>query len=114
MAISSPRIAALASSVALLLGPTLAPAQGVKAGVVTQLQGKVAATHATAPDPVALKYRDDVFLQDKIVTADQALARALLGGTALLALREHSRVTITEAPGQSTIPPTPGPASPAG
>ena len=103
MAISSPRIAALVSSVALLLGPTLAPAQGVKAGVVTQLQGKVVATHATAPEPVALKYRDDVFLQDKLVTGDQALARVLLGGKALLTLREHSLVTITEVPGQSTI-----------
>jgi len=103
MAIPIPRFAALTSSVALLLGPTLAAAQGVKAGVVTQLQGKVVATHAAAPEPVALKYRDDVFLQDKIVTGDQALARVLLGGVALLTLREHSLVTLTEVPGQSTI-----------
>src|SRR5438105_382903 len=108
MAIPIPRFAALVSSVALLLGPTLAAAQGVKAGVVTQLQGKVVATHATAPEAVALKYRDDVFLQDKIVTGDQALARVLLGGTALLTLREHSRVTITEVPGKSTIALTSG------
>ncbi len=108
MAIPIPRFAALVSSVALLLGPTLAAAQGVKAGVVTQLQGKVVATHATAPEPVALKYRDDVFLQDKIVTGDQALARVLLGGVALLTLREHSLVTITEVPGQSTIALTSG------
>ena len=108
MAIPIPRFAALVSAVALLLGPALAAAQGVKAGVVTQLQGKVVATHATAPDPVALKYRDDVFLQDKIVTGDQALARVLLGGTALLTLREHSRVTITEVPGKSTIALTSG------
>jgi len=103
MAIPIPRFAALVSAVALLLGPALAAAQGVKAGVVTQLQGKVVATHATAPEPVALKYRDDVFLQDKLVTGDQALARVLLGGKALLTLREHSLVTITEVPGQSTI-----------
>ena len=103
MAIPLPRFAALVSSGALLLGPALATAQGVKAGVVTQLQGKVVATHATAPEPVALKYRDDVFLQDKIVTGDQALARFLLGGMAVLTLREHSLVTLTEVPGQSTI-----------
>src|SRR5216684_350929 len=90
MAIPIPRFAALVSSAALLLGPTLAAAQGVKAGVVTQLQGKVVATHATAPEPVALKYRDDVFLQDKIVTGEQSL------------------VTITEVPGQSTIALTSG------
>jgi FecR protein len=103
MAIPILPFAALVSSLALLLGPTLAAAQGVKAGVVTQLQGKVVATHATAPEPVALKYRDDVFLQDKIVTGDQALARVLLGGMALLTLREHSLVTLTEVPGQSTL-----------
>ena len=108
MAIPIPRFAALVSAVALLLGPALAAAQGVKAGVVTQLQGKVVATHATAPDPVALRYRDDVFLQDKIVTGDQALARVLLGGKALLTLREHSLVTITEVPGKSTIALTSG------
>ncbi len=108
MAIPISRFAALVSSVALLFGPTLAAAQGVKAGVVTQLQGKVVATHAAAPEPVALKYRDDVFLQDKIVTGDQALARVLLGGKALLTLREHSLVTITEVPGQSTIALTSG------
>src|SRR5205807_8008631 len=87
---------------------TLAGAQAVKAGVVTQLQGPVVATHAAAPEPVALKYRDDVFVQDKIVTGDQALARVLLGGMALLTLREHSLVTITEVPGKSTIALTSG------
>ena len=108
MAIPIPRFAALVSSVALLLEPTLAGAQAVKAGVVTQLQGPVVATHAAAPEPVALKYRDDVFVQDKIVTGDQALARVLLGGMALLTLREHSLVTITEVPGKSTIALTSG------
>src|SRR5438552_15031224 len=91
MAIPIPRFAALVSAVALLLGPALAAAQGVKAGVVTQLQGKVVATHATAPEPVALKYRDDVFLQDKLVTGDQALARVLQIGRA--SCRERASIS---------------------
>jgi FecR-like protein len=90
-------------SAVLVLWSTLAGAQGLRAGVVTQLQGKVTATHETVPQPVALKYRDDVFLRDKIVTGDQSLARVLLGGKALLTIREHSLVTITEAPGQSAV-----------
>jgi FecR-like protein len=90
-------------SAALVLWPTLSGAQGLRAGVVTQLQGKVTTTHESVPKPIALKYRDDVFLRDKIVTGDQSLARVLLGGKALLTIREHSLVTITEAPGRSAV-----------
>ena len=91
----------------LLMGAALAPsavqAQAPKAGVVTTLEGNVTATRSAAPQPVALKFKDDIFLQDRIATGDQSLARMLLGGKAVVTVRERSVVTITEIPGRSTI-----------
>src|SRR5437016_4327729 len=81
--------------------PTLAGAQAPKAGVVTTLEGNVTATRATQPVP--LKFKDDVLLQDKIATGEQSLARMLLGGKAVVTVRERSVLTITEIPGRSTI-----------
>ncbi len=82
--------------------PSLASAQGTKAGVVTTLEGNVTVTRVTlAPQP--LKFRDDVFVNDKVVTGDQSLARMLLGGKAVVTVRERSSLTITETPGKATI-----------
>jgi hypothetical protein len=44
-----------------------------------------------------------VFLQDRVVTGDQSFARLLLGGKAVISIRERSAVTITEVPGRSTV-----------
>jgi hypothetical protein len=77
-------------------------AQTPKAGVVTTLEGTVTATRAAAA-PVALKFKDDVFYRDRITTAEQSLARMLLGGKAVVTVRERSVLTITEVPGRSTI-----------
>ncbi|MBI2206185.1 MAG: hypothetical protein HYU41_20320 [Candidatus Rokubacteria bacterium] len=41
--------------------------------------------------------------QDKITTGDRAFARLLLGGSAVVTVRERSTLTITEVPGKSTI-----------
>jgi hypothetical protein len=71
---------------------------------VTTLEGNVTATRAAAPlEPVALKFKDDVLLQDRITTGEQSLARLLLGGKAVVTVRERSILTISEAPGRSTI-----------
>jgi hypothetical protein len=88
---------------ALCLLPVPAFAQATKAGVVTTLEGNVTAARAVAPQPVPLKFRDDVFLQDRVVTGDQSFARLLLGGKAVISIRERSAVTITEVPGRSTV-----------
>lgn len=91
---------------ALLLAGALAPAPGEcqeRAGIVTTLQGEVTAARAGQPRPVALKFRDDVFLRDSITTAEQSLARLLLGGKAVVTIRERSRLTITEVPGEATV-----------
>jgi hypothetical protein len=95
---------ALALLVPLALAwPTLAEAQGTKAGVVTTLQGRATAARADLLQPVALKFKDDVFLNDRIVTDDRSIIRLLLGGRALVTVRERSTLTITEIPGRSTI-----------
>lgn len=88
---------------ALVFVPSLASAQaGSPAGVVTTLEGNVTATRATAA-PIPLKFKDNVFVQDRVTTAEQSLARMLLGGKAVVTVRERSVVTITEVPGRSMI-----------
>ena len=88
---------------AIYLLPAPALAQSTKAGVVTTLEGNVTAVRAVAPQPVPLKFKDDVFLQDRVVTGEQAFARLLLGGKAVISIRERSAVIITEVPGRSTV-----------
>jgi hypothetical protein len=95
------RCLAVLLSVALL-APSVAFAQS-KAGVVTTLEGNVSARRVALPSPVPLKFKDDVFLQDTVTTGDKSLARMLLGGKAVVTVRERSILTITEVPGRSTI-----------
>jgi hypothetical protein len=96
------RIVAIVLS-ALLLAPSAAIAQSERAGVVTTLEGNVTARRVAVQDPVALKFRDDVFLQDTVTTGDKSLARMLLGGKAVVTVRERSVLKITEIPGRSVI-----------
>src|SRR3989441_755725 len=91
----------VALSLLATLWPNLAAAQ--KAGVVTTLEGNVTAGRAAAAQPVALKFKDDVFVNDRVVTGDRSLARLLLGGKAVVTVRERSALTVTEVPGRSTI-----------
>ena len=88
---------------AVLASPSLAFAQAPKAGVVTTLEGNVTARRVALPGPVPLKFKDDVFLQDTVTTGEKSLARMLLGGKAVVTVRERSVLTITEVPGRSTI-----------
>jgi hypothetical protein len=76
---------------------------GRRAGIVTALQGTVTVTRASLGTPRVLKFRDDVMLQDRIATGDQSVARILLGGKAVITVRERSVVTITESPKVSTV-----------
>ena len=74
-----------------------------RAGVVTTLEGSVTVMRASLSEPAPLKFRDDIFVKDRIATAADSVARILLGGRAVVTVREHSVVTITEAPGLSTV-----------
>ncbi|MBI2215892.1 MAG: FecR domain-containing protein [Candidatus Rokubacteria bacterium] len=92
---------------ALLLVVAFAPrttsGQTVKAGVVSALEGNVTTSRAAVPQPIALRFRDDVYVQDRITAGDRSLVRLLLGGKAVVTLRERSSVTITERPDRSTV-----------
>lgn len=87
----------------LILAPSGVFAQSLRAGVVTTLEGNVTARRVALPAPVALKFKDDVFQQDTVTTGDKSLARMLLGGKAVVTVRERSVLTITETPNRSTI-----------
>src|SRR6202008_4147342 len=56
---------ATAALVLTALFPTIAAAQNPRAGVVTTLEGTVTARRVANPQPVSLKFKDDVFMQDR-------------------------------------------------
>ena len=87
--------------------PVPAPAQVVKAGIVTTLQGTATVARGTA-EQAPLRFRDDVYVQDRITTGDESLARILLGGKAVVTVRERSQLKITETALTSTIEITDG------
>ena len=94
--------AVVASTIATLAFVSLAAAQE-RAGVVTTLEGKVTVVRASAAEPSPLKFRDAVFVRDRIATDKDSFARVLLGGRAVVTIREYSMVTITEVPGVATV-----------
>jgi len=87
----------------LVVTPTAASAQLSKAGVVTTLYGTATVSRASLSQPIPLKFKDDVFAKDRVSTGDDSVARILLGGKAIVTVRERSSLTITELPGVSTV-----------
>jgi FecR protein len=68
-----------------------------RAGVVTTLTGQATVARSVpAPQSLPLHFKDDVFGRDRIATGEQSLVRLLLGGKALVTVRELSTFTITE------------------
>jgi hypothetical protein len=76
-------------------------ARGV--GVVTTLAGRATVARAALAEPQPLRFKDDVFARDRIATAEKSIVRVLLGGKALVTVRELSALTITEEAGRSTV-----------
>lgn len=74
-----------------------------RAGVVTTLEGRVTVSRAALPEPTPLKFKDDIYVRDRITTGADSVARILLGGRAVVTVREHSTVTITEAARVATV-----------
>lgn len=72
-------------------------------GVVTTLVGEATVARVAAPQPEALKKLDGVFPMDRITTKEHSVVHVLMGGKALLTVRELSVVTITEEGGRSTV-----------
>jgi FecR-like protein len=84
--------------------PVPAAAQTSEAvGVVTTLDGRATVARPALTAPLALKFRDDVFGRDRINTQENSLVRVLLGGKAILTVRELSQVTISEEPGRAVV-----------
>jgi hypothetical protein len=77
------------------------PGRGV--GVVTTLNGTATVARASLPSPRALHFKDDVFVRDQIATAEKSIVRVLLGGKALITVRELSSLTIKEETGRSAV-----------
>jgi hypothetical protein len=102
---SRPTTAALSLGLAIALSIGMAAgaaAQSQRAGIVTVATGTVQVARTPAPGQ-PLKFRDDVFVHDRVSTGEHSLARILLGGKAVVTLSERSVVTITEIPGHSII-----------
>lgn len=89
---------AIAAQVAL---PSVGFSQTDRVGVVTTLEGSALVARASMSAP--LKFKDDVFVHDRISTGERSFVRVLLGGKATVTAREHSVIVITELPNASTI-----------
>jgi len=72
-------------------------------GVVTTLVGEATVTRAALAQDQVLKKRDEVFPQDRITTKEHSLVHVLMGGKALLTVRELSVLTVTEEGGRATV-----------
>ena len=85
--------------------PSAAAAQSDgSAGVVTTVNGDATLIRAaTAVAPASLRMRDEIFVRDRIHTQERSLVRVLLGGKALITVRELSALTITEEARRVTV-----------
>jgi len=89
----------------LCASPVLAAAEPEEsAGVVTTVNGDATLLRAVAvAQPVSLRMRDEIFLRDRIQTRERSLVRVLLGGKALVTVRELSVLTVIEEAGRVTV-----------
>jgi hypothetical protein len=100
------RWTAIAVLAALLAANQPAPAVAQisdAVGVVTTIDGRATVARSALASPVSLKFKDDVFGRDRISTQENSLVRVLLGGKAILTVRELSEVTISEEPGRAVV-----------
>ena len=87
-----------------MLAPLSARAQTPGAvGIVTTLQGQATVTHVASTAATPLKFKDSIFERDRINTAENSIVKVLMGGRAVVTVRELSVLTITEDVGHATI-----------
>lgn len=84
------------------LVPSVATAQPAQ-GVVAMLSGRASLTRTAQLSLQPLRFKDALFEHDRIETGERSLVRVLLGGKALVTVRELSILTITEEAGPSTV-----------
>ena len=103
MALAKRLIAALlltAAAAFLLASSAMA---GERVGVVTNIEGTATVARLSEPGAQPLRFKDAVFLRDRITTGERSFVRVLLGGKATVTARERSVLTITEVPGVATV-----------
>ena len=84
--------------------PVLAWAQAApEVGVVTTMQGQATVARVASTTALPLKFRDSIFERDRINTAENSIVKVLMGGKAIVTVRELSVLTITEALGKTII-----------
>ncbi len=94
----------MAGVMALVAFPTLARAQATpEVGVVTTLQGQATVARASSTSPLPLKFRDSIFEKDRINTGEKSIVKVLMGGRAIVTVRELSVLTITEEVGRTVV-----------
>src|SRR2546426_12079185 len=103
MALAKRLIAALLLTAAAALLLASSAMAGERVGVVTNIEGTATVARLTQPDAQPLRFKDGVYLHDRITTGERSIVRVLLGGKATVTARERSVLTITEVPGTSTI-----------
>ena len=86
----------------LVLLPTVAVAQPSQ-GVVTMLSGQATLTRRAPVPPQPLRFKDDLFEYDRVNTGERSLVRVLLGGKALVTVRELSVFTVAEETRAQTV-----------
>jgi hypothetical protein len=86
-----------------ILAASPALAQTAPAGIVTAVHGSATIARAANNQTGPLRFKDDVFLYDRVTTGERSLARILLGGRAVVTARERSTLTITAVPGAATL-----------
>jgi len=97
-------LATVSGFLALLFLPTLALAQTRQGlGIVSTISGQATVSRVSLPQPQPLQFKDSVFDRDRISTAENSTVRVLMGGKALVTVRELSVLTITEEMNRSTV-----------
>jgi len=90
--------------VGALMFPFLASAEAApEVGVVTTLQGEATVARTANTAPLPLKFRDSIFEKDRINTGEKSIVKVLMGGRAIVTVRELSVLTITEEVGRTVV-----------
>src|SRR6266498_5532995 len=90
--------------VGALMFPFLASAEAApEVGVVTTLQGDATVARTASTAPLPLKFRDSIFEKDRINTGEKSIVKVLMGGRAIVTVRELSVLTITEEVGRTVV-----------
>jgi hypothetical protein len=95
---------AMVAGMAVLMFPFLGSAQAApEVGVVTTLQGEATVARVASTAPLPLKFRDSIFEKDRINTGEKSIVKVLMGGRAIVTVRELSVLTITEEVGRTVV-----------